>query len=187
MSVRGPRTKHGKALVAVYALSVSFSLAALLLTVVALNVWPFLREEVPSTSNLFSNFGLVGGALLQVGAILVSILAFPIVILCFLRLGSRYAEGTSLGFNMANVVGWSLIEAWAVSSLLSSFLNFLHDFLLIHFVLEDDLFTASLFSGAYEFIKTFNFQILFIAFFAILAIRLCLYFRKEEQASKALR
>jgi hypothetical protein len=178
--VRGPRTRWGKILSVAYGLAVGFSLAALLVTAVALSLWPFITEQVPFASDLFQGFGLLGGTLIQVPLVFLSILILPVATLVVLRLVFRYADGDSILLIFAQIVGFSFIEAWAVSSLLSSFMDFFRDFMIIHFVLVDDIFNALWFNGGYAFITDMDVPIFFVTFCILIVARLSLYFRKPE-------
>ena len=82
---------------------------------------------------------------------------------------------------MTTVAAWSFIDAYALSSLISSFYNVYHDFMVINFAFEQDVFNASRLNGEYEFMKNLGWQVLFVAFFAFLAVRLTLFFRQRER------
>jgi len=183
MILRGPRTKWGIALVAIYSLAVVFSLLALFLTVLALSNLPSTGEEVPSTRGLFLNFGLFWGALIQVAVISITILVPPLLLLYLLRLLPKYSAGNPRLLSAVTIGGWSFIDAFALSSLISSFLNFYHDNTILTFVVDQDIAGALQLNGEYEFIKNVGLQILFVAFFAFLAVRLTLYSRKQERNS----
>ena len=139
-----PKTTWGKLILIVYAISVSFSIAALVTTVYELKMWSSVGETTPSAMDLFQNYGLYGGAFLQLLLILLTTAGIPLILLGIWKLVSENKDIKSLFRGVFSFFIMALIDGYAVASISRNFLDMYNDFLVLHFLANNYLLVPNL-------------------------------------------
>jgi hypothetical protein len=139
-----PNGKWDWFVLAVYVSAFALSVGALLITVLILNgtlgshsiVWPFVKEAIPSTQQVFNEHGFFLGTFLLLLSNLAGIFLIPLLIIISLRYvqNDQNSEKPRLIF-MVKFILLALLEGYAFQSLLLKSLDLYNDITVMNFLL----------------------------------------------------
>ena len=134
-----PSTTWGKLIFVVYSLALAFSITALSTTIYELKNWSFTQETAPTTMYLFQNYGLYEGAFLQLLLILLVTVGIPLVLLYILKRVSKNKDDKPLFRSIFSFLIMALIDGFAIASISRSSLDMSNDFLILYFLVSNNL------------------------------------------------
>jgi hypothetical protein len=134
-SLRDLKKLWGRFIAVIYILSFIFSLVAIILTVIGMSRWWFVRESVEEARSIFSTFGSFWGAVLIGLWSAGGKFGPPILIVILLR----YVENGEFAVNLTRFVGWAFIEAYGVYNFSMSFLDMYNNLFVLNLILYEKL------------------------------------------------
>ena len=170
-SLKKVRTKRGLFFLFVYVFAFIFSLVAIIVTVFGLTNFGGY-EEVEYTRKLFTDFGYPLGSLILVLGNFFALFILPflgiIIISCF--------EEESF-YNFVSIIGFSIIEAYALDQFSIRFLNMFSDIRTLYLIINRRYWFDPLKS---ELLTSVFTQIFLATFFILLLIRIITNIRKNK-------
>lgn len=172
-SLRDLKKLWGRFIAVIYILSFIFSLVAIILTVIGMSRWWFVREAYEPSAWIFSTFGLFWGAVLiclwSVGANF----GFPILVVLILR----YVKNGGFAVDMVHILGWGVIEAYCVWIFAGSFLDMYNNLFLLHLILYGRIVNPPLTPASLVSLTEPLFPIVLVLSFSLRTIR---YLRRRD-------
>jgi len=170
-SLKKVRTKRGLFFLFVYVFAFIFSLVAIIVTVFGLTNFGGY-EKVEYTRKLFTDFGYPLGSLILVLGNFFALFILPflgiIIISCF--------EEESF-YNFVSIIGFSIIEAYALGQFSIRFLNMFSDIRTLYLIINRRYWFDPLKS---ELLISVFTQIFLATFFILLLIRIIINIRKNK-------
>ena len=166
-AMRDLKTLWGKLIAVIYILSFVFWLIAIIITVIGMSQWGFVREAYGPSSWIFSTFGLFLGAVL-IGLWSAGV-SFGFLILTMTLL--RRVENGTFAANLAYFLGWAFIEAHGLRIFATSFLDMYNDLFLLYLIFYGRMVNPPLTPASITSSTDPIFPIVFILSFSVRTVR----------------